>query len=60
MDVKFKYGPSANLGTLQITNGQIIALSDKGALYYDMNGTRYPAYTLPTANASTLGGGQVK
>ena len=36
MNTIFKYGSSANLGNLAITNGQIIACSNTGAMYYDL------------------------
>lgn len=56
MNVTFKYGSSANLGNLTVTNGQIIACSDTGALYYDIGGARRPVYTLPQGTASVRGG----
>lgn len=41
MNTQFRYGASANLGNVPIVDGQIIALSDKSGMYYDLNGTRY-------------------
>ena len=56
MNTQFRYGTSSNLSNLSIVNGQIIALSDTSGIYYDLNGTRYPAYTLPRATSSIVGG----
>lgn len=58
MDVKFIQTTSDKLDTLQIVDGQIVALSDIAGLYYDLNGERRngSTYNLPTANASRLGG----
>ena len=40
MDVKFTYTTSEKLNDLDIINGQIIALTDKDGLFYDLNGER--------------------
>lgn len=39
--VKFTYVESANLSSVPIVTGQIIALTDTGGYYYDWNGARY-------------------
>lgn len=41
MQVVYKKTTSANLDSLPIQNGQIIALIDQVGFYYDMNGVRY-------------------
>ena len=46
MNVKFTTTTRAKLGTLAITNGQIIALSDAVGYYYDMGNVRYPASSI--------------
>lgn len=40
MNVQFTTTTSSKLDTLTITNGQIIALSDRAGYYYDMGGVR--------------------
>lgn len=41
VDIKFITTTSAKLNTVGVVDGQIIALSDKSAMYYDMNGSRH-------------------
>lgn len=55
MEVKFIKCTSAKLSSVPVANGQIICLTDKSALYYDLNSTRYSAYTQSKATASAFG-----
>lgn len=41
VSVEFVTTTEAKLASLQIKDGQLIALSDKHAMYYDMEGTRH-------------------
>lgn len=43
MNVSFVNTTSSKLSSLSIVNGQLIALSDKAGLYYDINNSRYEA-----------------
>lgn len=41
VDVRFITTTEAKLSTVTVVNGQLISLSDKNSLYYDMNSTRH-------------------
>ena len=40
MDVRFTNTTSSKLSALSVVNGQLVALSDKPGLYYDLGGVR--------------------
>lgn len=55
-DVKFINTTSSKLNNLSISNGQLIVLSDKSGMYYDMGGVRYPATTYNAGTGLSLSG----
>ena len=56
MKVQFTTTTKAKLGTLAITNGQIIALSDAVGYYYDMGNVRYPASSMTVTDELPVSG----
>ena len=56
MKVQFTTTTKAKLGTIAITNGQIIALSDAVGYYYDMGNVRYPASSMTVTDELPVSG----
>lgn len=51
MDVKFVHTTAAKVNSLPIVNGQVIALLDRDAYFYDLNGKRHPVTGLKFCGA---------
>lgn len=58
MKGKFTFTDSGHLGVLPITDGQLIILTDKNAMYYDIEGKRRPVAEIDVSKVVTIEGDQ--